>query len=428
MKDIIKTASVSGMLTGLVLVAGCGESALGPEPVPDTTVGGSVTGLEGTLGLTNNSDSIRLSGDGDFTFHDQDDGATYHVTVSHQPVGQTCAVTNASGTINTANINNVAVSCIDSGPPKPTPESKSLNDTGNTLCGDHSFDGSKIAQNNLDCASIGVTTSATGIDSDGDPVPAGQDAVYGRDVSHNDNSDGHAGFSFTKLDGNGQALPATATHWDCVQDNVTGLIWEVKTDDGGLRDKDWTYTWYNSSGENTGGDHGIGDTGVGITTGLERFPYHQVGPVTSLIGTLGWVQTLFTGSDNCADNSRCDTEKYVEDVNAAGLCGTGSDWRLPTVAELHGIALMGRVAPAIDSDYFPNTVVLDLPENSFIYERGGYWSATPSPVLPPIFLLDNYWQFTELKDAALLIEFRSGGMLPSEKSRHIYVRLVRASD
>ena len=31
------------------------------------------------------------------------------------------------------------------------------------------------------------------------------------------------------------------------RDNVTGLIREVKTDDGGLHDKDWTYTWYNGT-------------------------------------------------------------------------------------------------------------------------------------------------------------------------------------
>jgi hypothetical protein len=98
-----------------------------------------------------------------------------------------------------------------------------LNDTGIVTCGDAS-------NNELPC-----------------PVAdyPGQDAEYGRDVTHNDPSDGHAGFSFTKLDANGSDLPASATDWSCVRDNVTGLIWEVKTDDGGLRDQDWKYTWYN---------------------------------------------------------------------------------------------------------------------------------------------------------------------------------------
>jgi hypothetical protein len=31
-----------------------------------------------------------------------------------------------------------------------------------------------------------------------------------------------------------------------VRDNVTGLVWEVKTADGGLRDQKWSYTWYDS--------------------------------------------------------------------------------------------------------------------------------------------------------------------------------------
>ncbi len=73
----------------------------------------------------------------------------------------------------------------------------------------------------------------------------GQDAEYGRDATHNDNSDGHAGFSFTKLDANGNTLPTTALSWSCVKDNVTGLIWEVKTDDSGLQDMGNIYSWYN---------------------------------------------------------------------------------------------------------------------------------------------------------------------------------------
>ena len=37
-----------------------------------------------------------------------------------------------------------------------------------------------------------------------------QDAQDGRDKTHDDDSDGHAGFSFTKLDANGNALAASA--------------------------------------------------------------------------------------------------------------------------------------------------------------------------------------------------------------------------
>ena len=70
-----------------------------------------------------------------------------------------------------------------------------------------------------------------------------QDCSHGRDTTHNDNSDGHAGFSYTKLDSNGKPLPDqtvdyATTPWACVKDNVTGLIWEVKTDDGGQSSED----------------------------------------------------------------------------------------------------------------------------------------------------------------------------------------------
>ncbi len=64
-------------------------------------------------------------------------------------------------------------------------------------------------------------------------VANNDDAKYGRDASAetNSNNDGHAGFSFTGINST------------CVLDNVTGLAWEVKTDDGGNGDKDNTYSW-----------------------------------------------------------------------------------------------------------------------------------------------------------------------------------------
>ncbi|MBP8283259.1 MAG: hypothetical protein KAX46_05010, partial [Chromatiaceae bacterium] len=101
-----------------------------------------------------------------------------------------------------------------------------LNDTGLDWC-------ANASQNNLACPVSGFP---------------GQDAESGRDVTHHDDSDGQAGFSFTKIANSGNALPAAAAlgsganDWACTRDNVTGLTWEVKTNDGGLRDQDWTYS------------------------------------------------------------------------------------------------------------------------------------------------------------------------------------------
>lgn len=77
------------------------------------TVGGTVSGLSGTLVLQNNgTDDKAVSANGSFTFSSPVAvGASYNTTVQTQPVGQTCAVSNSSGTIGGANVTNVAVTC-----------------------------------------------------------------------------------------------------------------------------------------------------------------------------------------------------------------------------------------------------------------------------------------------------------------------------
>jgi hypothetical protein len=47
---------------------------------------------------------------------------------------------------------------------------------------------------------------------------------------------------FCKYDATGTMLDDSAKTWSCVQDKLLGNFWEVKTDDAGLRDKDWTYS------------------------------------------------------------------------------------------------------------------------------------------------------------------------------------------
>jgi hypothetical protein len=213
-------------------------------------------------------------------------------------------------------------------PPEPPPITYGvLNDTGITWSGNYAFG------NNATCVSSSTPN--------GDNVVAAQDCSHGRDATHNDDSDGHAGFSYTKLDSSGvplgnQAADYATTPWACVQDNVTGLIWEVKTDDGGLHDKDDRYTWYNTDPTTNGGANGeenaSGTTCYGYTSG------------------------------NAA--TYCNTEAYMNRVNAAGWCGA-TDWRMPTVKELESIVNYGHIRPAIDTGYFPNAV------------SSGVWSGSP---------------------------------------------------
>jgi hypothetical protein len=94
----------------ICLVAGCG-SAL------DATIGGTVYGLSGGTSvvlLDNGGDALTVSANGTFTFATQVQAPNaYNVTVGTQPTGETCSVSNGSGSVsqNSGNITNVAVTC-----------------------------------------------------------------------------------------------------------------------------------------------------------------------------------------------------------------------------------------------------------------------------------------------------------------------------
>ena len=225
-------------------------------------------------------------------------------------------------------------------PPAP-PSQPSLNDTG--LVNGFTYP----SVNNVGCTGTTI---------------AQQDCSHGRDATNNNDSDGHAGFSFTKLDENGQVLldqtlPYTATeHWNCVRDNVTGLTWEVKQEINGavitgiidgtllderLHDVADRFNWFSTNNDKNGGAPGFDDADGNICYG-----YDVNDPATY-----------------------CNTEAYVMRVNAAGLCGF-RNWRLPTRNELVGIVNLGRDTPTIDVDYFPNTI------------SSQHWTSTPRALNP----------------------------------------------
>jgi len=282
----------------------------------------------------------------------------------------------------------------------PLVKTHPLNDTGVVGCADYAYTdsgtdydvtGSGIHNEYLICSTQPVVATRTtdGFDGDGDIIRAGQDALYGRDVTHNDNSDGFAGFSFTKLDNNGIALvdqsqDYATNPWACVKDNVTGLIWEVKTTNGLMQHRSHRYTWYNSTGNNDGGDWGIGDTGVGVTTDYET----QIGAIA--------------GADLCDNPSRCDTEKYIADINSsnsgAGICGA-TDWRLPNRQELISIVDYSIIVASADKNYFPNTA------------NGTHWTS-----LPVAYDKTRSWE----------INFQGGTISSAgDKAKNNYIRLVR---
>ena len=119
----------------------------------------------------------------------------------------------------------------------------------------------------------------------------------------------------------GQPVEGVPGDNDCVLDQFIGLMWEVKSDQAGLRDWRNTYSWYN--------------------------------PEESYKGELDYRGTKNGGS--CI-GSDCDTTAYVLAVNETGYCGH-SDWRMPSRDELGSISDPRKQdkPPTINLVFFPHT-------------------------------------------------------------------------
>lgn len=107
-------------LLGLAVLSGCktdGPLTNPPRPAsPAATyaVGGTVSGLVGSVTLSNNGgDSRTVSANGSFSFATPvPGGRAYAVTVTTQPLTQVCAVGAGSGTVAAANVSSVAITCV----------------------------------------------------------------------------------------------------------------------------------------------------------------------------------------------------------------------------------------------------------------------------------------------------------------------------
>ena len=243
-----------------------------------------------------------------------------------------------------------------------------LNDTGTYFAARNERRDNSVGDNSInepDCNNSDVTYD--------------QDCDQGRDATHNDDSDGYYGFSFTKLDSNGAELSASASSWSCVRDNVTGLTWEVKTSDGSVYDKSKQFQWG-------------GITAIGYDSdSADKGTYYD--SATSIA--------------NSNDGSDYSWDTLVNTANSgSGLCG-GIGWRVPTLSELHSLADYGffmrhggMSTPSIDENYFPNAI------------DSIYLSATP-------YVIDN--------TKAWYVHFYNSSISKINRSSAYYVRLVRSN-
>lgn len=203
-----------------------------------------------------------------------------------------------------------------------------LTATGMKLCGSSS-------QNNLNCdaASLG---ELLGLGQDAE-IQAGRKMAYSA-VKYNKD--------------------------ECIRDQVTGLIWEQKTADGTLRDKDWRYSWFNADPKTNGGNAGIQ-----------------------------------AGSAACGSTlSSCSTAAYINALNKANYCGY-SDWRLPARSELASLMDYSVQGPSLNP-LFINTAFTDR-----------YWSSSTGAK----------------QDAkAWMADFKDGESAPGFKEYMGHIRAVRS--
>lgn len=115
---------VSGTVLVAALMSACGGGGSSGGTPAGYSVGGAVSGLAAGATVVlqqNGGDDLSVTSNGPFTFQTpMENGANYVVTVKTQPSGQTCSVTNGSGSA-TSNVDDIAVSCGTGSGQTPTP-------------------------------------------------------------------------------------------------------------------------------------------------------------------------------------------------------------------------------------------------------------------------------------------------------------------
>ena len=207
-----------------------------------------------------------------------------------------------------------------------------------------------------------------------EPSPSKEQSAYAlwskADLSDEDEAELQR---FYKVDSDGNILPDTASEWQCVYNDLTGLLWEVKQSDGGWQDFEHTYSWYQPNTEE------MEQLALGST--VTDFPY---------------VAERGRADEGSCYVINCDTYHYALAFNEENVCAA-SDWRLPSAHELGYLDHDSQYNPDIDINYFPNTAI----------DR--YWSKTETP---------------KISSLAWSVDFKNGIPYVNEKRLSYRIRLV----
>lgn len=198
----------------------------------------------------------------------------------------------------------------------------------------------------------------------------------------------------------------SSVDWRCTLDSTTNLMWEAKTNDNNLHDKDWTYSWFEPDTTKNGGYQGGSENG-----------------------------------GRCNGVVKCNTDVFIKAVNAEKLCGK-ENWRLPTKQELEKLVVCpngetpNRSAnatsdicletnppldpynprpsiPFVDTVYFPNT------------KTDWYWTSdTYIPTISSTAKPLTSKQKKPVYDSAWNVSFYDGHVRADNKVNAAHVRLV----
>lgn len=314
-----------------------------------------------------------------------------------------------------------------------------LNDTGMT----HYSDTSNFALSSQASGNFALQDAAYGLDviinsnaianNGGDnPDTSSQFYKNSRDI---DNADpeykGEAGFRFVKIANNGMPVTASSSSYSCVNDQITGLTWQVKSAtntltnneaDPGLPAKysmdveaaynaaNFSYPWEASA---------LSGVGPGWHYGS---PNNDGNSFTTSTDPLGFANSECGYSRAYGDRDfdlYCASGSYANETNFLKVCGK-SNWVVPSVEQLRSIINYQQVSDystiasdkhALDSTFFDCAT-----ENCVINNDGGD--------------AEIYWTSSSVKGSeglAWCINLQSGNVQTCNKQEHHKVLVVSSN-